>query len=86
MPSIPGAQLGSFQLPKDQAALAADAFGQGTDLAQPVSQASLVAAIDSGVWRPPVLVTDPLPKQKAHPHKISAAILSTPRPMTCTRS
>ena len=78
---IPGARLGSFKLPKDQAALAADAFGQDTDLVSPLSQASLVAAIESGTWRPPVLVTDPPPTQKAHPHKISSAILSTLRPM-----
>ncbi len=75
------ARLGSFELPKDQAALAADAFGQGTDLVSPLSQASVVAAVQSGIWRPPVLVTDPAPKQKARPHKISPKILSTLRPM-----
>jgi cell division protein FtsI/penicillin-binding protein 2 len=78
---IPGAKLGSFELPKDQAALAADAFGQGTDLVSPLSQASVVAAVESGTWRPPILVTDPAPKQKAHPHAISSKILSTLRPM-----
>jgi hypothetical protein len=75
------ARLGSFELPKDQAALAADAFGQGTDLVSPLSQASVVAAVQSGTWRPPILVTDPAPKQNARPHKISAKILSTLRPM-----
>ena len=78
---IPGAKLGSFELPKDKAALAADAFGQGTDLVSPLSQASVVAAVESGTWRPPILVTDPAPKQKAHPHAISPKILSTLRPM-----
>jgi hypothetical protein len=75
------AKLGSFQLPKDQAALAADAFGQGTDLVSPLSQASEVAAVQSGTWRPPLLVTDPAPKQNSHPHTISSKILNTLRPM-----
>ncbi len=78
---IPGAQLGSFQLPSDQAALAADGFGQGKDLVSPLSQASLVAAIQSGTWRPPLLVTEPRPKQRSHPHTISSTILNTLRPM-----
>ena len=75
------AKLGSFELPKDQAALAADAFGQGTDLVSPLSQASVVAAVESGTWRPPILVTNPAPKQTAHPHAISPKILNTLRPM-----
>jgi hypothetical protein len=75
------ASLGSFELPKDQAALAADAFGQGTDLVSPLSQASVVAAVQSGTWRPPILVTDPAPKQNASPHAISPRILNTLRPM-----
>ncbi|HKR71839.1 MAG TPA: penicillin-binding transpeptidase domain-containing protein [Streptosporangiaceae bacterium] len=75
------ASLGSFELPKDQAALAADAFGQGTDLVSPLSQASVVAAVQSGTWRPPILVTDPAPQQNARPHAINPRILSTLRPM-----
>ncbi len=75
------AKLGSFELPKDQAALAADAFGQGTDLVSPLSQASVVAAVESGTWRPPILVTSPAKKQPAHPHAISPKILNTLRPM-----
>ena len=61
--------------------LAADAFGQGTDLVNPLSQATVAAAIEDGTWRPPLLVTDPMPKQTATPHKLSAAILNTLRPM-----
>jgi cell division protein FtsI/penicillin-binding protein 2 len=78
---FPGPKLGSFELPKDQAALAADAFGQGTDLVSPLSQASVVAAVESGTWRPPILVTDPAPQQKARPHAISPKILNALRPM-----
>lgn len=40
-----------------------------------------MAAIASGTWRPPMLVTDPRPKQRAHPHAISPKILDTLRPM-----
>lgn len=41
----------------------------------------MAAAIEDGTWRPPLLVTDPMPKQTATPHKLSAAILNTLRPM-----
>ncbi|HEX9066633.1 MAG TPA: penicillin-binding transpeptidase domain-containing protein [Streptosporangiaceae bacterium] len=75
------ARLGSFQRPPDSTALAAQAFGQGTDLASPLSQASEAAATQSGTWRPPLLVVNPMPKQKAHPHTISPSIIATLRPM-----
>ncbi|HEX9624068.1 MAG TPA: penicillin-binding transpeptidase domain-containing protein, partial [Streptosporangiaceae bacterium] len=75
------AKLGSFSLPGAPTDLAADAFGQGKDLVSPLSQASVVAAVDSGTWRPPLLVLSPRPRQTAHPHAISPAILSTLRPM-----
>jgi cell division protein FtsI/penicillin-binding protein 2 len=61
--------------------LAADAFGQGKDLVNPLSQATLAAAIENGTWRPPVLVTSPAPKQTARPHRISVKILNALRPM-----
>lgn len=77
---IPAA-LGKFTVPHTPVDLAADAFGQGMDLVSPLSQAAEAAAVASGTWRPPVLVTSPAPKQSAHPHAISAAILSTLRPM-----
>ena len=75
------ASLGQFSTPHDPVDLAADAFGQGTDLVNPLSQAAEVAAIDSGIWRPPVLVVSPKPHQKYKPHVISTAILDTLRPM-----
>jgi hypothetical protein len=78
---LPGAELGHFSTPRDPVDLAADAFGQGLDLVNPLSQASEVAAIDSGVWRPPLLVVSPRPHQKVKPHVISATILNTLRPM-----
>src|SRR5215469_520726 len=75
------AQLGSFTRPNTSVDLAADAFGQGKDLVSPLSQASEVAAVESGTWRPPLLVLDPRPKQTARPHVISQQILKTLRPM-----
>jgi hypothetical protein len=75
------ATLGQFTTPRQPVDLAADAFGQGTDLVNPLSQAALAAAIDDGTWRPPQLVTSPAPRQTARPRPLSAAILSTLRPM-----
>ena len=74
------ATLGKFTTPHQPVDVAADAFGQGTDLVNPLSQASVAAAIDSGTWRSPVLVTSPQP-QAARSHTISPAILGTLRPM-----
>ncbi len=75
------ATLGHFSTPNDPVDLAADAFGQGTDLVNPLSQASEAAAIEDGTWRPPLLVTSPAPRQTTQPHQISTAILNTLRPM-----
>ena len=75
------ARLGSFSRPKSQVDQAADAFGQGTDLVSPLSQAAEAGAIEAGTWRPPLLVLSPAPKQTARPHAISSAILATLRPM-----
>jgi Penicillin binding protein transpeptidase domain/NTF2-like N-terminal transpeptidase domain len=75
------ATLGHFSTPHQPVDLAADAFGQGTDLVNPLSQATVAAAIEDGTWRPPLLVTDPMPKQTARPHQLSATILDTLRPM-----
>jgi hypothetical protein len=77
---IPGA-LGQFTTPHDPVDLAADAFGQGTDLVNPLSQACVAAAIDAGTWRPPQLVTSPAPRQATRPRPLSPAILATLRPM-----
>ena len=75
------ARLGSFSPPSDSTSLAADAFGQGKDLVSPLSQAAEAAAVQSGTWRPPLLVVNPAPKQQARPHTISPSILATLRPM-----
>ncbi|SRR5579875_2805349 len=75
------AVLGSFTLPRSPVDLAADAFGQGTDLVSPLSQAAVAAAVDSGAWHPPLLVISPAPRQTARPHPISPAILATLRPL-----
>jgi Penicillin binding protein transpeptidase domain/NTF2-like N-terminal transpeptidase domain len=77
---LPGA-LAKFTTPHDPVDLAADAFGQGTDLVNPLSQATVTAAIEDGTWRPPQLVIDPVPRQTAHPRGVSPAILDTLRPM-----
>jgi hypothetical protein len=75
------ATLGRFTAPRTPVDLAADAFGQGTDLVNPLSQASVVAAIDNGTWRPPQLVTSPAPRQATRPRTLPASILDTLRPM-----
>ena len=75
------ATLGHFRKPTDPVSLAADAFGQGTDLVNPLSEATMAGAVDSGTWQPPQLVTDPAPAQTAHPHRLSPAILAALRPM-----
>jgi cell division protein FtsI/penicillin-binding protein 2 len=75
------ATLGHFSTPHQPVDVAADAFGQGTDLVNPLSQATVAAAIEDGTWRPPLLVTNPMPKQTAAPRKLSPAILNTLRPM-----
>ena len=77
---IPAA-LGRFSTPHQPVDLAADAFGQGTDLVNPLSQAATAAAIQNGTWRPPLLVTSPAPPQSAQPRKLSPALLGTLRPM-----
>ena len=77
---IPAA-LGKFSTPHQPVDLAADAFGQGTDLVNPLSQAATAAAIQNGTWRPPLLVTSPAPPQSAQPRKLSSALLGTLRPM-----
>ena len=61
------ATLGKFTTPRQPVDVAADAFGQGTDLVNPLSQASVAAAIEDGTWRSPVLVTSPQPRQADRP-------------------
>ena len=75
------ATLGQFSTPHSPVDLAADAFGQGTDLVNPLSQAAMAAAVEAGIWRPPLLVISPAPQQAARPRSLSAAILDALRPM-----
>jgi hypothetical protein len=75
------ASLGRFTTPHEQVDVAADAFGQGTDLVNPLSQATVAAAIADGNWRPPLLVTKPAPAQVTGSHQLSPTILDALRPM-----
>jgi Penicillin binding protein transpeptidase domain/NTF2-like N-terminal transpeptidase domain len=75
------ATLGQFTTPHQPVDLAADAFGQGKDLVNPLSQAAVAAAIDDGTWRPPQLVISPAPRQAARPRPLSPAVLLALRPM-----
>ncbi|HEY3734881.1 MAG TPA: penicillin-binding transpeptidase domain-containing protein [Streptosporangiaceae bacterium] len=75
------ATLGHFTAPKSLVDFAADAFGQGADLVNPLSQASEAAAIEDGTWRSPQLVISPAPRQPDPAHPLSAAILDALRPM-----
>jgi Penicillin binding protein transpeptidase domain/NTF2-like N-terminal transpeptidase domain len=75
------ATLGRFTTPHTQVDLAADAFGQGTDLVNPLSQASMAGAVEEGTWRPPQLVLSPAPKQTAKPQELGSTVLATLRPM-----
>jgi len=75
------ATLGRFATPRAPVDLAAAAFGQGKDLVNPLSQASVVAAIEDGTWRPPQLVTSPAPRQPVRPHAVPATVLDALRPM-----
>jgi hypothetical protein len=75
------ATLGRFTTPHTPVDLAADAFGQGTDLVNPLSEASMAGAVEDGTWRPPQLVLSPAPKQTAQPQQLSSTVLATLRPM-----
>jgi hypothetical protein len=75
------ATLGRFSVPRTPVDLAADSFGQGTDLVSPLSQATEAAAVEDGTWRPPLLVLSPAPQQTARPHPLPASVLGALRPM-----
>jgi Penicillin binding protein transpeptidase domain/NTF2-like N-terminal transpeptidase domain len=75
------ATLGRFTTPHTPVDLAADAFGQGTDLVNPLSEASMAGAVEDGTWRPPQLVLSPAPKQTAQPQQLNSTVLATLRPM-----
>ncbi len=72
---------GQFTTPRSPVDLAADGFGQGKDLVSPLSQAAVVAAVDTGIWRSPELVISPAPRHVPAPHQLSQGILAVLRPM-----
>jgi len=74
------AVLGKFSAPSDSTELAADGFGQGTDIVNPLQMATVAGAIEDGVWRSPRLVTDPTPPAQPT-HRLSPLITSALRPM-----
>jgi hypothetical protein len=74
------AVLGQYTAPADSTALAANGFGQGTDVVNPLEMATVAGAIDDGAWRAPRLVTDPAPPgSPARP--LSPVITAALRPM-----
>jgi hypothetical protein len=75
------ATLGKFTTPHTPVDLAADAFGQGTDLVNPLSEAAMAAAVENGTWHPPQFVVSPVPRQTAQPQAISPTVLAALRPM-----
>ena len=54
-----GAFTGSMQPPSGQAQMAEDAIGTGSVQVSPLDMAIAAAVVQSGTWRPPMLVTSP---------------------------
>ena len=50
---------GTMQSPADQAELAEDSIGEGSVQVSPLDMAIAAAVVQSGTWRPPMLVTSP---------------------------
>jgi cell division protein FtsI/penicillin-binding protein 2 len=50
---------GTMQSPTDQAELAEDSIGEGSVQVSPLDMAIAAAVVESGTWRPPMLVTSP---------------------------
>ncbi len=71
------AYAGSVPRPGDAAEKAADAIGQGKVLVSPLGMAMVAAAVQSGTWRPPVLVTEPSVDTGAEPQQLDAATVRT---------
>ena len=74
------AVLGGFTPPSDSTELAADGFGQGTDVVNPLEMATVAGAVEDGMWRSPRLVTNPAPPS-APSHPLNPAITDALRPM-----
>ncbi|WP_203881580.1 penicillin-binding transpeptidase domain-containing protein [Planotetraspora kaengkrachanensis] len=56
LPSGVGGTCGSMRQPENDDALAEDSFGQGTVEATPLCMALVAATVESGQWRPPLLM------------------------------
>ena len=67
---------GSVPAPTGPVEQAADAIGQGKVLASPLDLALAAAAVQSGTWRPPVLVTEPAPDAGVRPQPLDASRVS----------
>jgi cell division protein FtsI/penicillin-binding protein 2 len=63
---------GQVQDPGEGAQLAAATIGQGSVEVSPLTMAAVAAQVDSGIWREPLLVTDPDP-----PHSQQARFSAT---------
>lgn len=66
---------GSIPPIKDQTELAASMIGQGRVLVSPLDMAMVTAAVASGTWRSPVLVTDPAPEQPQQSAALDPAMI-----------
>jgi Penicillin binding protein transpeptidase domain/NTF2-like N-terminal transpeptidase domain/Penicillin-binding Protein dimerisation domain len=64
------ATAGSYPSPTSDAELAVSGFGQGRDLANALSMATVAAGVAGGTWRPPSLLSDPRVAQKAKAHRL----------------
>jgi cell division protein FtsI/penicillin-binding protein 2 len=62
--------------PRNAIERAADMIGQGNILASPLNMALVAAAVDSGTWRPPVILLQPRPAQRTSPHVIDPTTVS----------
>ncbi len=70
---------GSYPVPSDGAERAASAIGQGRVLASPLQMASVAAAVASGRWRAPTLVTSPAPPAGPVVPGLAPAVVATLR-------
>ncbi|WP_246147984.1 penicillin-binding transpeptidase domain-containing protein [Nonomuraea turkmeniaca] len=78
MPGVPAVRA-EFPAPKDDTDLASASIGQGRVLASPLNMASVAAAVASGAWIPPRLVTEELTGQDSGPRPLDPAVVSALR-------
>ncbi|TMR98261.1 penicillin-binding transpeptidase domain-containing protein [Nonomuraea basaltis] len=78
MPGVPAVRA-EFPDPKDDTDLASASIGQGRVLASPLNMASVAAAIASGAWIHPRLVTEELTGQTGSPRPLEAGVVTALR-------